>query len=362
MINYIKDKLLFDSKVFNFREIVINEINKSLSSENLDQINDLCLIHKIPKIETRLEKYRQLLFKRFRDQDFQDLYKQFGKWLIDNHYSKDALLQKTPTARIQIPGCKSVSFHTDEWYGHGEKVNSFWLPLTRVSGLNSLQIASNPIESKKLLRLIEIEEMDLDTINKESVKICEPVDANFGELIIFSKSILHGTVLNTTKSSRISFDFRIAPSPKDTGNKPLSNFYNYQELDSNPKIEENKLNSKNLFISLAYTGIARNVSSKNQLIFLNEYAKVHNIKIILNESEIIKFDYFPVLQKYLSNPETNLNTILLFNTDLLPNSLALRKVIYGLALKNKIKLIFACEDFIFETEDQINLLENLLIK
>ena len=70
MINYIKDKLLFDSKVFNFREIVINEINKSLLSENLDQINDLSLIHEIPKIETRLEKYRQLLFKRFRDQDF----------------------------------------------------------------------------------------------------------------------------------------------------------------------------------------------------------------------------------------------------------------------------------------------------
>ena len=63
--------------------------------------------------------------------------------------------------------------------------------------------------------------------------------------------------------------------------------------------------------------------------------QVHNIKIILNESEIIKFDYFPVLQKYLSHPETNLNSILLFNTDLLPNSLALRKVIYGLALKIK---------------------------
>ena len=32
----------------------------------------------------------------------------------------------------KFPGGKSVSFHTDKWYGHGDTVSSFWLPLTPV--------------------------------------------------------------------------------------------------------------------------------------------------------------------------------------------------------------------------------------
>ena len=62
-------------------------------------------------------------------------------------------------------------------------------------------------------------------IDQEVSRICKPIDASFGNLIIFSKDIIDGSLKNKSNLSRVSIDFRIAPSNNNLGNKPLSNFY-----------------------------------------------------------------------------------------------------------------------------------------
>ena len=355
-INYIKDRLRFDVQKFNFREILLSSINESLIKSDRDTIKGLDLIHTIPDIEKDLEKYRQIAFKTFRSDYFKRIYKKFGAWLIENFYSEKALIQKTPTIRIHLANGRSVSFHTDEWYGHGD-VNSFWIPLTKVGGVNSLQIARDVEISRNFKKKVIEEKMSLDEINTNAIKICEPVIADYGDLIIFNRDIIHGTVINKTNTSRVSFDFRIAPNDLCLGNKPISNYFFYEDLfQDNDKFNEKSINKR----ALLYTGTCGNVSSKNQSIFIEEFSKINNIDIVAAESEIIIFDHCPVLIKYIINPEIQIDQILLYGVDLLPKNKEDRFVIYEESLKNKIKLIFASEDKILQSNADIEKIENLI--
>ena len=355
-INYVKDKISFDTSLFNFREIIIFELNKYLLEKELKKIYDLSRIHTIDNIYRDFENYRQIFFEIFRSEYFKNKYKLFGRWLIDSFFDKNALIQKTPTIRLVLPGGKSASFHTDLWYGHGKKVNSFWLPLTKVSGINSLLMAKEVNDSKRLIKRIKDEKMNLDKINSEARKISEPIESDYGALTIFNKDILHGTLKNTSNASRVSFDFRIATSSCDLGNKPKANFYSYGQLIDDKSYDHLVL-SENQRNALTYTGICGKISSKNQLLFLNSFAKSNNINIIASESEILIFDFCPVLTKYCKNPEINIDCILLFGTALLPKDFNLRSTIYKSALFNKIQLIFASEDIIFANEEDIKLVE-----
>lgn len=227
---FSNDRLSFDTQEYNFAQIVLDEINEHLAAQGHAAIPALNRIHEIEGIRENIEPYRQLLFRLFRKPHFQAVYKAFGKSLIDAYLTEDAIIQKTPTIRIQLAGGKSVSFHTDGWYGHGRTVYSFWLPMTHVYASNSLQMARNEDESSNLIAEISAAQMDLNEINIVAEAICDPVEADHGELLAFNSNMIHGTLDNTTPDSRVSFDFRIAESVADIGNKPASNYYAYGEL------------------------------------------------------------------------------------------------------------------------------------
>lgn len=360
MLNYSKDQIRFDSARFNFAELVLDAVNHKLQEEGVAPIAQLSEIHTVPQIAHHLEAFRQHLFSLFRTPPFQKAFREFGKSLIETHFTQEAVIQKTPTVRIQLAGGKSVSFHSDAWYGHGERVNSFWLPLTRVWGSNSLQIARNVEESIEFLERIAYEQLDLDEINVQAAELCEPVHADFGDLVVFNGDVVHGTLNNESGSSRVSFDFRIAHSLQEIGTKPAANFYTYEQL-SHPLEESTTASAATpRRRALMYSGICRGVSAKSQLVFLNEYARINNIDIVGSESEIVVFDYAPVLQKYAKNPEANMDCILLFSVDLLPSDRALRDRVYRGALKNSLQVVFGAEDLVLSKAEDIQRIERLL--
>lgn len=360
MLNYSKDQIRFDTGRFNFAELVLDAINHKLREEGLTPIAQLNEIHAVPQIAQRLEAFRQHLFSLFRTPPFQKAFREFGKSLIETYFTREAVIQKTPTVRIQLAGGKSVSFHSDAWYGHGERVNSFWLPLTRVWGSNSLQIARNVDESIAFLERIAYEQLDLDEINVQAADLCEPVQADFGDLVVFNGDVLHGTLNNESGASRVSFDFRIAHSLQDIGTKPAANFYTYEQLSQPLEELTTASEATPRRRALMYSGICRGVSAKNQLVFLNEYARINNIDIIGSESEIVAFDYAPVLQKYAKNPEANMDCILLFSVDLLPSDRSLRDRVYQGVLKNGLQVAFGAEDLVLSKAEDIQRVERLL--
>lgn len=359
MLNYAKDRIEFDARQHDFRTLTLDWTNARITSKGVPAIRALECIHQVPRIASQLESYRQHLFELFRTPAFQTAYRSFGRSLIDDYFTRDAVIQKTPTVRIQLSGGKSVSYHSDAWYGHGERVNSFWLPLTPVSGSNSLQIARDVDESRAFLLRISAERLNLDEINVEAERLCEPVEADFGDLIIFNGDVVHGTRNNTSGASRVSFDFRIAHSLSDIGAKPKANFYTYDELSNEPTPAVQNPAAPSRSSALMYSGVCRGVTAKSQLVFLNEYAKINEIDIVGSESEIVVFDYAPVLQKYVANPEPNMDCVLLFSVDLLPKDESIRRRILQTALDNRVTLVFGAEDVVLRTPNDAARIEQL---
>jgi sporadic carbohydrate cluster protein (TIGR04323 family) len=350
----------YDISKFNFAGVVLEGLNSRLAATKLPIIDTLRDINKLPDIASNIEAYRQHLFSVFRTEEFQEIFKAFGKYLIDSFFDSDALLQKSPTARIQLPGGgKSVSFHTDGWYGHGETVFSFWTPLVPVSGVSSLYMARNLEQSEKAIRKIENNEMDLDEINREALLVCDPVEADFGKVLSFSSAMIHGTVSNTSDRCRVSFDFRIAQSAADLGDKPVSNYYSYAELgnDSSGQSVSMSVATKKPKNAWMLAGTCGRASAKSQLIFINEYSKINGIKIIGSESEMVTMKHVPVLQSYISNANDNYESVIMFSVQYLPEKRTTREEIYRRAIERNIKLVFAVEDIVLSDSHDVDRVE-----
>ena len=98
-INYIKDQIKFNTNEFQFRELLLNHINKSLEDNKQKTINKLDEIHNIEGIEDNIEFYRQIAFDCFKSIDFQIIYKKFGLWLIKKFYSEKYIRYRRKTSR-----------------------------------------------------------------------------------------------------------------------------------------------------------------------------------------------------------------------------------------------------------------------
>ena len=77
-------------------------------------------------------------------------------------------------------------FHRDRDFGVNQGKVNVWIPLTEVYGTNSLWLES-----------------------RDGSGECHAVSLNYGQALIFDGvNMMHGSKINSTSSSRISFDFR----------------------------------------------------------------------------------------------------------------------------------------------------------
>lgn len=344
-------------------KIVLAGLHERLANDEVasDYAGTLSELHQISDIYDNIEKYRQYLFSIFRTAEFQRSYQHLGRIIIDRWFDKDALLQVTPTARIQpANGGRSVSFHTDGWYGHGQQVTSFWVPLVDVAGSNSLHMATDLGASQRVIDQIESQRLDLAAVNDLASAICEPVTAGPGDVLAFASSMLHGTVENQTAVTRVSFDFRIAAHERSIGTKPRANYRSLDQLDDSSNEAEIELGSAPPRRAMMYSGICRAVTAKAQLVFLHEYAKLNSIEIGGSESEIVTMAHAPVLRHYLRPQNGGHDSVLAFSIDLLPEDQTARAEILQMAVENDIELIFGAEDISVRSADDIVAVEALI--
>jgi hypothetical protein len=116
------------------------------------------------------------------------LYTAFIREFVGPIITEPFYVQAIPTFRISLIGNKAVGeFHTDLKYGHPEGEVNFWLPLTDARRSNSIWIED---ESHKAI----------------------PINTHFGQAIMFDANrVRHGNLINDTKTTRVSFDFRVLP-------------------------------------------------------------------------------------------------------------------------------------------------------
>ncbi len=117
------------------------------------------------------------------------LYDDFIKSVVAPLFGGVKSYQKPPSFRFHYRHRGSSAFHRDRDYGVQNGRLNVWVPLTPVCGDNSIWIES------------EVGKADF-----------APVALNYGQALVFDGSNLcHGSKLNFTNSSRVSFDFRFAP-------------------------------------------------------------------------------------------------------------------------------------------------------
>ena len=351
-----KKVINFDTAKFNFYELILDDFNDYLSLEYGGEIDKLSSLHKTDLITKDFESLRQRMFSVFRGEKFQKIYCSLGKEIIDKFYDERALIQKTPTARIQPPKYMTTSFHCDAWYGHSSITTSFWMPLTKVHQNNTLHMAKNRKKSLEILEELVNSDYDLEKINNVSKSVCEPVILDYGQIMCFKSDMLHGAKVNTSDFTRVTFDFRILESKDDLGFKSISNYYDYNALEnSQSKSNKNttKFNNKESISSnlsnykfVSYSNSCNGVNAKSQLTLCAGIANDKKINIVRNESEIYVFSHLPVLRHYLGSIETDIDGVVAFSLDIFEKDISLAEDILNHAISNSKKVLFAAEDIL----------------
>ena len=99
--------------------------------------------------------------------------------------------QRPPSFRFHYKSQGNSAFHRDRDFGVESGRYNVWVPLTNVWGDNSLWIESD-----------------------EGLEDYQPAVINYGQALIFDGvNLRHGSKVNTTPTSRVSFDLRFRPGP-----------------------------------------------------------------------------------------------------------------------------------------------------
>ena len=191
----------YNQEDFPLGKIIEDNLLDFLLTEHNTKLYSLEDIHLNQTVMLNLESIRQKMFSIFREDEFQSCYKNFGKYLIDTYADKNALIQKTPTARIQPPRFMTTSFHSDAWYGHSKSTNSFWVPITNVSPNNTLNMAPSREISDLTMNKLTFGNYSLHEINEICMKITEPTQAKKGQVLSFGPDMIHGAKMNTSEFS-----------------------------------------------------------------------------------------------------------------------------------------------------------------
>lgn len=202
--------------------------------------------------------------------------------------------QATPTFRIQLPGRKSVSFHTDDVSsGHGKDIANFWLALSEVNPNNCLHLVPQS-DSQHLLDTLHEEKLALKELDRRARELAQPMLLEKGQMVCFSNKILHGTMTNDSPNVRISLDFRCLPPESDAGTRLIGrDFVEYPWLSTSE--------TGNGAISIVYQSYrASHVGHGAQRAVLNDYAARRNFQIERETSEWHHLNHFPVLEEIMS--------------------------------------------------------------
>lgn len=236
---------------------------------------------------------RALLFDYFRSELFLKSY--FGLCLESATRVgipfQDLVLQTTPTPRVFRPGDHGTSFHCDYWYGHGEKSYTVWTPLTKVESGNTF-LMSKDIDHAVFFEQISGGKSYLN-IDHGLLASCSPVLPPEHSSIVFGSKVIHGSPINSTNSTRISFDFRFGYLSDKTSSKDLENYYRF---DSGAfKLPAHPFFNKKI-IKYICGGPGKNTFAQHALI--DAAASRFNLQVSQQEAEVERFG-FPMLQAYL---------------------------------------------------------------
>tara|TARA_E500000178_G_scaffold342386_1_gene387511 strand:+ start:1013 stop:2011 length:999 start_codon:yes stop_codon:yes gene_type:complete len=326
--------MIYNYKIseYNLRKKIFAQIKNDKITKELINFEN---VHKLQNKE-KINNLYSLIYNYFKTEEFQKIYEKFCNEIIKKHFKKNTRYQRIPSVRIQIPGSNSVNFHNDNFYGHDENVKNIWLPITNPVNTNSLYVCSEKI-SRKIVKEIKKNKLSINEINKLSRKYTKPLKINYGQYYLFNSRIIHGTLKNIEKETRVSIDFRFVETNK-TGLKSHHFFKKTKENYKNTiKNCVSYFNKKKINDSLP--------SQKYQQLICLEYCKDNNLNNLKLETELSGFSHYPVLKDLIQNSGAkSYKQIVIFSEKNLPKNKKILNDLITLSKKKKITIHLISEN------------------
>ncbi len=267
-------------------------------SENIPLIQKIFLekLQNIELIKANSHLIKSLFFDIFSTDEFIRLYKKFAYDVAIKCYGRveEVCLQSTPTPRIFFSGSHGTSIHCDYWYGHGESVFTTWVPI--INCIPGATFYSDHFNSCGYN--IKDKELNMQQFSKLSDSLVRPdlsVLPPDGAAYLFASNVLHGSTLNTSSKTRLSFDFRISQKEDKTSTKYLDGYYHYDNKTKDYNIPPHPLKGKPV---LKYICGGKDKDTFSQHILIDAVAKRLEFVLVDQEAEIERYGH-PILNALL---------------------------------------------------------------
>lgn len=142
--------------------------------------------------------------------DWQHVYYSLAENRMNMIVGSDLLIQNKLNLSVQMPEDKSsqLAMHTDTLSGQSEFEVVLWVPLTNTSGTNSMFLFNKSTTDEIYKEMPKFEKLGMEELFREFEDECKFLELKFGEAIIFSPTLFHGNVINSTSETRVSINCR----------------------------------------------------------------------------------------------------------------------------------------------------------
>ena len=203
-----------------------NLIQKHFNFTNKDPFASLNQIHKFaPNLnEVEINQKRVNLINDFNDQiECGELVFSAFENTITELLGPDILVQKKSNIVIQMPFDPNPSELHRDAPGNSPYEIVMWIPMVDCFKTKAMYILEHDKTSKLYDQLIESN--DWESFEKEAIEKSNLVPVKFGEALIFSTTVLHGSHINKEAETRVSLNIRFKNIFSPSGLKNQYEFF-----------------------------------------------------------------------------------------------------------------------------------------
>jgi len=209
---------------------ILSETNRWLASQGkTSTLSSLQESHKLIE-QSVINDVRLHLFAWLNSQpDIRVNYYRLASSILQTLVGNELAMQNKVNLSIQQPHDRTsvLEMHSDAWSGDSPFQVVLWVPLTESSSTNAMFLLK-PEKSMEAYRRTRAGELNsMAAIQAVYQADFEPIEVNFGDILIFDSNCLHGNQLNTTQVSRWSLNCRFTSllAPSITPERRMGSFY-----------------------------------------------------------------------------------------------------------------------------------------
>jgi sporadic carbohydrate cluster 2OG-Fe(II) oxygenase len=340
-------KYNYDKKAFNFLSLAETFLSEKTGNKikNLNDINKVYQLNEVNIIS-------RLFYDLFHTQDFSKLYNDFICKILKPIFKEEFAYQVIPSIRIAFPNSKSVNFHNDCWYGHGQEIKNIWVPLTNVRETQSLAFLDE-IDNEKSLSYFYEKQPSLIEIQRHCEEKMQFAECDYGQFLIFPTKALHGTVTNVSDSIRVSFDFRICTN-NDYGLKNLNFFRKISREQNANGVKSNSVKGMRIpaigYLSQLPILSTFKISQTVQHEAVTSFCLKNDLDLLLVETELIGFTKPLNLENILfGNRSSLVKDIVIFSDKLIYLENSQYFDLIKKAMLNNFKFHFVNEGYVLDS-------------